>query len=73
VTRLIQRVDPARADQKSGCNPLTFFTKKTFFLLKKKRIDPDYPVTQSKLEIRILDRAGSKNDGVKHSIFVSMK
>jgi len=50
-----------------------FLLKKHFFYLKKKGIDPDYPVTQSKLEIRILDRAGSKNDGVKHSIFVSMK
>jgi hypothetical protein len=33
----------------------------TSFWFKKKKIDPDNPVTRSKFEIQTLDRAGFKN------------
>jgi hypothetical protein len=39
VTRLIREVDPARPDQKPGCNPLTFFYQKDiFFIFLKKEL-----------------------------------
>jgi len=61
-------VDPARPDQKPGCNSLIFFLlKQCRFDFFKNRIDPDDPVTQSKPGIWVLDRAESKNYGVNVS------
>jgi hypothetical protein len=67
VTQLTWRVDPARPDQKPGCNPLTFVF---FFLLKRRHFnffknDSDDLVTQSKPKTRALDRAGSENYELK--------
>jgi hypothetical protein len=64
VTRMTQRVDPARP----VANPLTlvFFTKRCRFdFFIKKRIDPADLVTRSKPRTRALDRDISKNYDIK--------
>jgi hypothetical protein len=48
--------DPVRPGQKLGCNPLTFVLMTSFWFFL--RIDPDDPVTRSKPDTRVLDRAG---------------
>jgi hypothetical protein len=53
------RVDSAKPGQKSGCNPLTFFSlKRRRFDLYKKKIDPTNSINRSKPGTRVLNQAG---------------
>jgi len=57
-------IDPARPDQKPGCNPLIFLLKRRRFdFLKQNQNDLSDSATLLKPETLALDRAGFKNSG----------